>query len=44
VVPPPAELSSLHFNDRYLIHILAQQQIDQLKAQSQKQTQSYGLT
>ena len=34
VVPPPAELSSLHFNDRYLINILAQQQIDFLKAQA----------
>ncbi|MGA8507148.1 MAG: toll/interleukin-1 receptor domain-containing protein [Candidatus Sulfotelmatobacter sp.] len=38
VVPPPAELSSLHFNDRYLIHILAQQQIDLLKSHGPTQT------
>jgi len=32
IVPPPAELRALHFNDRYLIQILAQQQIDMIKA------------
>jgi len=31
VVTPPAELSAIHFNDRYLMFILAQQQIDRLK-------------
>ena len=38
VVPPPAELSTLHFNDRYLVHILAQQQIDSLKSRGAKAT------
>ena len=31
LVPPPAELSSLHFNDRHLMFIMAQRYIDQQK-------------
>lgn len=37
LVPPPAELKSLHFNDRYLMYILAQQQIESLKARASAQ-------
>ncbi|HEX3473767.1 MAG TPA: TIR domain-containing protein [Kofleriaceae bacterium] len=31
LVPPPPELAALHFHDRYLIHLLAQQHVDQRK-------------
>ncbi len=34
VVSPPKELGTLHFNDRYLMFILAQEQIDTLKKQT----------
>jgi hypothetical protein len=34
LTPPPPELNSLHFNDRYLMYILAEQQIQSEKAKA----------